>query len=198
MTCPDTVYYDWATATLTDNTTGAVTTVLPKTCTSNAWSQVFFRSLVAGHGYTLTLTNHDDNYPGDPSYTLFDDVALTAGASMRLVKVNRGMATQVVGEWPRAGTMTGFALTTGATGSILLSSWNASSYAIGELLPDPSNSGLHLRGLYSGATSLAAPAQRELRGVSVWPSGASTPTVLPFGSDPNPPDLAIGSLSVCF
>jgi len=25
--------------------------------------------------YTLTLTSHDDNYAGDPTFTLFDDVA---------------------------------------------------------------------------------------------------------------------------
>jgi hypothetical protein len=31
---------------------------------------------VAGHSYTLTLLNHDDNYPSDPTYTLFDDVTL--------------------------------------------------------------------------------------------------------------------------
>jgi len=30
---------------------------------------------VAGHSYTLTLTNHDDNCPIDPTYTLFDDVS---------------------------------------------------------------------------------------------------------------------------
>jgi hypothetical protein len=34
-------------------------------------------ALTAGHSYTLTLTNHDDNYPGDASYTYIDDVALS-------------------------------------------------------------------------------------------------------------------------
>ena len=33
-------------------------------------------ALTAGHNYTLTLTSHDDNYAGDPTYTQFDDVAL--------------------------------------------------------------------------------------------------------------------------
>ena len=28
----------------------------------------------AGHSYTLTLISHDDNYVGDATYTLFDDV----------------------------------------------------------------------------------------------------------------------------
>ncbi len=74
--CPDTVQYDWATATLKDNTTNTTTTILAKTCTdNNTWVQVS-ASLTAGHSYTLTLVSHDDNYPGDPTYTLYDDVAV--------------------------------------------------------------------------------------------------------------------------
>ena len=77
VTCPDTVTYDWATATLKDNTTGTTTTVLAKTCVSSSgWRQVT-ASVTAGHSYTLTLTNHDDNYPADPTYTLFDDVGVS-------------------------------------------------------------------------------------------------------------------------
>jgi hypothetical protein len=74
MTCPDTLTYDWATATLRDNTAATTVTALPKVCTTNAWTQVAV-AIVAGHSYTLTLTSHDDNYSADPSYTLFDDVA---------------------------------------------------------------------------------------------------------------------------
>ncbi|GAC1658927.1 MAG: hypothetical protein NVS9B1_20000 [Candidatus Dormibacteraceae bacterium] len=77
--CPDTVTYDWASATLTDNTAATTTTLLPNTCTnSGLWVQSSAASLVGGHSYTLTLLSHDDNYPGDPTYTLFDDVALAA------------------------------------------------------------------------------------------------------------------------
>ena len=75
VTCPDTVTYDWATATLKDNTAGTTKTVLAKTCVSSSgWKQVT-TSITAGHSYTLTLTNVDDNYPGDPTYTKYDDVA---------------------------------------------------------------------------------------------------------------------------
>jgi hypothetical protein len=76
VTCPDTVTYDWATATLKDNTTGTTTTVLAKTCVnpSSGWKQVT-ASVTAGHSYTLTLVSKDDNYPGDPTYTKYDDVA---------------------------------------------------------------------------------------------------------------------------
>jgi hypothetical protein len=73
--CPDTLTYDWATATLRDNTSGTTTTILPKICAATyAWTQVS-GSLIAGHSYTLTLTSHDDNYSADPTYTLYDDVA---------------------------------------------------------------------------------------------------------------------------
>ncbi|MFD0633712.1 putative Ig domain-containing protein [Catenulispora yoronensis] len=75
VTCPDTVTYDWATATLKDNTAGTTKTVLAKTCVSSSgWKQVT-SSITAGHSYTLTLTSRDDNYPGDATYTKYDDVA---------------------------------------------------------------------------------------------------------------------------
>jgi hypothetical protein len=76
VVCPDTLTYDWATATLRDNTTGVTSTVLQKTCTNQAlWANVT-ASVTGSHSYTLTLINHDDNYPGDPTYTLFDDVTI--------------------------------------------------------------------------------------------------------------------------
>jgi len=77
ITCPDTVIYDWATATLKDNTTGTTITALAKTCVaSSGWIQVT-AAVVAGHSYTLTLVSHDDDYPGDPTYTKYDDVSLS-------------------------------------------------------------------------------------------------------------------------
>ncbi|MFF2501801.1 putative Ig domain-containing protein [Streptomyces sp. NPDC058067] len=77
VTCPDSVTYDWATATLKDNTTGTTATVLAKTCTLGAgWKQAT-GSLTAGHSYTLTLTNTDDNYTGDATYTYYDDVTVS-------------------------------------------------------------------------------------------------------------------------
>jgi uncharacterized membrane protein len=80
-TCPDTLTYDWATATLRDNTTGTATTMLGKVCTNNnTWVQAS-AGLTGGHSYTLTLVSHDDNYAGDATYTLFDDVAIGTAAA---------------------------------------------------------------------------------------------------------------------
>jgi hypothetical protein len=74
--CNDTVAYDWATATLKDNTSGTTTTVLARTCTkTGSWVQVS-AALTASHGYTLTLANHDDSYAGDETHTFFDDVVV--------------------------------------------------------------------------------------------------------------------------
>src|SRR5439155_26715949 len=74
--CPDTLTYDWATATLTDNTSGTTAAVLAKTCNnSGTWVKVT-ATITAGHSYTLTLISHDDNYAGDPTYTLYDDVTV--------------------------------------------------------------------------------------------------------------------------
>lgn len=75
--CPDTLTYDWATATLKDNTSGTTKTPLAKTCNTNGtWVKVS-TSITAGHSYTLKLVSHDDNYPGDPTYTLYDDVTVS-------------------------------------------------------------------------------------------------------------------------
>jgi hypothetical protein len=77
VTCPDTITYDWATATLKDNTTGTTTTVLAKTCVSSSgWLQKT-ASVTAGHSYTLTMISHDDNYAGDATYARYDDVTLS-------------------------------------------------------------------------------------------------------------------------
>jgi hypothetical protein len=77
VSCPDTVQFDWATATLRDNTSSTTRTVLARTCNNNGtWVQVS-ATITAGHSYTLTLTNRDDNFTGDPTFTKFDDASLS-------------------------------------------------------------------------------------------------------------------------
>jgi len=78
VVCTDTVTYDWATATLRDNTTGTTTTMLTKTCTNTGTWNSASAALVGSHSYTLNLIDHDDNYAPDPTYTLYDDVAIGA------------------------------------------------------------------------------------------------------------------------
>ena len=76
MTCPDSAAYDWATATLYDNTKSSLTWAMPNICeVSAAWKKVTI-GITSGHSYTLTLISHDDNTYKDPSYTLFDQIQL--------------------------------------------------------------------------------------------------------------------------
>ena len=61
-----------------DNSTGTTTTILAKTCTTTpVWTSVSWNAAAsAGHSVTLTITNHDDNYAGDATYTYVDDVTV--------------------------------------------------------------------------------------------------------------------------
>ncbi|HZC06672.1 MAG TPA: hypothetical protein VE338_13635, partial [Ktedonobacterales bacterium] len=109
VVCPDTVTYDWATATLKDNTSNTTTTMLAKTCTNTgAWVQIS-SAVTAGHSVTLTLTSHDDNYSGDPTYTLFDDVATSAPVTNPVS--NPGFETGTFSGWTTSGAATSISTT---------------------------------------------------------------------------------------
>jgi hypothetical protein len=141
MTCPDTVTYDWATVTLRDNTTGTTTTPLPRTCTTGAgWKQVT-ASVSAAHAYTLTLTSRDDNYPGDPSYTLYDDVTVngTAPVDDFSISANPGSATVTAGQTATSTIST--AVTAGSAQTVSLTATGAPTGASVTLSPTSVSAG---------------------------------------------------------
>ncbi|HEV2371979.1 MAG TPA: hypothetical protein VGS19_07415 [Streptosporangiaceae bacterium] len=134
VTCPDSVTFDWATATLKDNTANTTTTPLAKTCVSNSgWTQVT-APVTAGHSYTLTLTSHDDNFnnPPDPTFTKYDDVTLSAAAANPIV--NGGFETGSFSGWT----------TSGASTSIVSSGQHSGSFAAraGNTTPTNGNSNI--------------------------------------------------------
>ena len=126
VVCPDTITYDWATATLKDNNTGQTTTPLPKTCTNNGtWKQAS-ATVTGGHSYTLTLISHDDNYAGDATYTYYDDVA--TGTSTNVVQ-NGGFETGTFSSWTTAGALLPTIVSSGAhTGTYAAKLGSSSPY----------------------------------------------------------------------
>ena len=79
ISCSDKVKNDWFTVTLRDGVTGATSIVQSPVCSKMVvWTKVTANlSSFAGHSVTFTFVNHDDGHPGDPTYTLVDDVALS-------------------------------------------------------------------------------------------------------------------------
>src|SRR5487761_1862932 len=140
VTCPDTVTYDWATATLKDNTAGTTTTPLGKTCVSSSGWKKVTASVTAGHSYTLTLTSHDDNYPGDPTYTLFDDVALAASSPSAIT--NGGFETGTFSGWT----------TSGASTSVVSSGAHSGTYAARGGSTSPTNGDSNIAQTFSAAS----------------------------------------------
>jgi hypothetical protein len=142
VVCPDTVTYDWATATLKDNTTGTTTTPLGKTCVSNSgWVKVT-ASVTAGHSYTLTLTSHDDNYPADPTYTHFDDVALGSASTGPNVISNGGFETGNFSGWT----------TSGAATSVVTSLVHSGTYAAQAGSSSPTNGNSSIAQTFTAGT----------------------------------------------
>jgi hypothetical protein len=73
---------------------------------------------MAGHSYTLTLTSHDDNYPTDPTYTLFDDVAVAGSDTVTVTNPGNQSSYQHSnpGLQMSGSSSGGYSLTWGATG----------------------------------------------------------------------------------
>ena len=78
ITCPDTVQYDWFTASLQTPLGATLATVVAKTCVgSSGWVHVTYGlGSYTSQTIVVVLTSHDDNYGPDPTYTLVDDVSV--------------------------------------------------------------------------------------------------------------------------
>jgi hypothetical protein len=73
--CPDTLTYDQQQMQIRSTSNAVLATVLNVCSNSGAWTQVTFSmSAYAGTSVVLWFNSHDDNYPSDPTYTLFDDI----------------------------------------------------------------------------------------------------------------------------
>jgi hypothetical protein len=75
MVCNDIVVWDWFTVSLKNLTTGQSVTVVPRMCKTTAFQQAS-APITAGHRYEITFLNHDDNWPGDASWSYVDEVTI--------------------------------------------------------------------------------------------------------------------------
>jgi hypothetical protein len=164
--CPDTLTYDWATATLRDNTTNTTATVLPKTCVNGSGWRLVSAGITAGHSYTLTLISHDDNYPGDPTYTLYDSVSAGAVTNDFSIAANPSSVSATQGGG--ASTSISTAVTSGSAQSISLSASGLPTGATASFNPASVNSG-------AGSTL-------TLNTASTTPTGTFTVTVTGTGA----------------
>jgi hypothetical protein len=77
VVCPGSLLHGWATATLRDTTAHSTAVLLAPTCTNTGSFVQVSTPLVAGHKYHLVLSNHDGNDSAGPTYSYFDDVAVS-------------------------------------------------------------------------------------------------------------------------
>ncbi|HTJ66112.1 MAG TPA: hypothetical protein VL551_01160 [Actinospica sp.] len=168
VVCPDTVTYDWATATLKDTTSGTTKTVLAKTCVANSgWKQVS-STLTSGHNYTLTLTSHDDNYAGDPTYTEYDDVVLTPASTTNDFSLAVSPTSASVTPGNSATATVSTAVTSGSAQSVALTASG---------LPTGASAAFNPASVTAGASSTLT-----ISTTSSTPSGTSTVTITGTGA----------------
>ncbi len=75
--CTDTITYDQIQMQIRNTSGATLATVLNVCSNSGVWTNVVFNtSAYAGQNVVLWFNDHDDNYAGDPTYFLLDDVSL--------------------------------------------------------------------------------------------------------------------------
>jgi hypothetical protein len=83
--CPDTITYDQQQMQVRSTSGTTLLTVMNVCQNTSVWTQKS-ASLAGYAGQTVVLwfNSHDDNYAGDPTYVLFDDITLTSGSRPRV------------------------------------------------------------------------------------------------------------------
>ena len=157
IVCPDAVDFDWATAVVTSTSGTVLATPLPQSCNNAGWTQAS-ADLTAWAGQTvvIALENHDDNNASDPTYTLYDDVAISNGSAGNTPDFSlsaspaslTGAGSATVSASPSSGFASTIALSTiglpsGATGSLSTTSLSTSGSATLTLAPGTAAAGTY-------------------------------------------------------
>jgi len=106
--CMDTVTYDQIQAQIRSTSGTTLATLLNVCPAGTAWTQVSYNlSAYAGQTVVLYFNDHDDNYPGDPTYFYLDDVSITASAPPPPNPIlNPGFETGSLSSWSVSGAYT--------------------------------------------------------------------------------------------
>src|SRR5947209_15773994 len=102
--CTDTITYDQIQLQIQNTAGTTLATPLNVCSNSGVWTQVTFdTSAYAGQTVVLRLNVHDDGYAGDPTYSLYDDRALTTYTPVANVVQNPGFETGNFSSWTTSG-----------------------------------------------------------------------------------------------
>jgi serine protease len=75
--CTDTITYDQIQAQIRNTAGSTLATVMNVCSNSGLWTKVTYNmTAYAGQTVVLWFNDHDDNWPGDPTYFLLDDIAV--------------------------------------------------------------------------------------------------------------------------
>jgi hypothetical protein len=76
--CSDTISYDWEQAQIRDVNGKRLRSIMNICSNAGIWKQkTSDLTAFAGKDIVIYFADHDDNFPGDPTYTLIDDVTVT-------------------------------------------------------------------------------------------------------------------------
>jgi hypothetical protein len=102
--CPDTLTYDQIQMQIRNAAGTTLATPLNVCSNSGAWTQVTYdTSAYAGQTVVLRLNTHDDGYASDPTYALYDDVAITTYVPVTNAVQNPGFETASLSAWSTSG-----------------------------------------------------------------------------------------------
>jgi hypothetical protein len=102
--CPDTLTYDQIQVQIRNTSGTTLATPLNVCSNSGAWTQVGYdTSSLAGQTVVIRLNVHDDGYAGDPTYALYDDVAISSYVPATNVVANPGFESGSLASWSSSG-----------------------------------------------------------------------------------------------